>query len=76
MFQGQRMDQPPDVIVSKDLNYLKDALTWELTAMKKCNYFAQQADNERIKQALDRAGNMHQKHYRMLLNHVDPGKTI
>jgi len=76
MNQGQRMEQPPGVVCSKDLNYLEDAMSWELTSMKKCNYFAQQADTERIKQTLSKAGNMHQRHYQMLLNHVDPSKTI
>jgi len=76
MNQDQRMDQPPGVICSKDLSYLKDAMSWELTAMKKCNYFAQEADTERIKQALDKAGNMHQQHYQILLSHVDSNKTL
>ena len=75
MNQGQ-MEQPPGVICSKDLSYLKDTMSWELAAMKKCNLFAQQADTDRIKQALNKAGNMHHRHYQMLLNHVDPNKTI
>jgi len=32
----QIMEQPPEYITTKDLAYLKDALSWELTAMKKC----------------------------------------
>ena len=76
MNQGQKMEQPPNVISTKDINYLRDALSWELNAMKKCSHFAQQAETERIKQTLDKAGNMHQRHYQMLLNHVDPSKTI
>lgn len=61
---------PPRVITTKDLLYLKDALSWELTAFKKFHFFAQQATNPQIKQALDKAGQMHQRHYQKLLTHL------
>ncbi|WP_407926889.1 spore coat protein [Capillibacterium thermochitinicola] len=34
------MTSPPDIITDKDLSYLKDALSWELLAMKKCSHWA------------------------------------
>ncbi|UUZ91399.1 hypothetical protein LJK87_38055 [Paenibacillus sp. P25] len=58
------------MITTKDLLYLKDALSWELNAFKKFHYFAQQATNPQIKQALDKAGQMHQRHYQKLLTHL------
>lgn len=61
---------PPRVITTKDLMYLKDAMSWQLTAFKKLHYFAQQAQNPQIKQALDRIGQMHQRHYQKLLTHL------
>ena len=61
---------PPRVITTKDLLYLKDALSWELSAFKKFHYFAQQATNPQIKQALDKTGQMHQRHYQKLLTHL------
>lgn len=61
---------PPRVITTKDLLYLKDALSWELSAFKKFHFFAQQATNPQIKQALDKAGQMHQGHYQKLLTHL------
>lgn len=69
---------PPRVITTKDLLYLKDALSWELTAFKKFHFFAQQATNPQIKQALDKAGQMHQRHYQKLLTHlqVDNNTTM
>ena len=76
MNQNQRMDQPPGVLTTKDLNYLKDAMSWELIAMKKCNFYSQQAQSIKMKEALDGAGRMHQKHYQMLLNQVNPNKSI
>ncbi|MFW6006486.1 MAG: hypothetical protein ACOCQ5_00760 [Halanaerobiales bacterium] len=74
--QNQRMDQPPGVLTTKDLAYLEDALSWELIAMKKCNFYAQQTNNIKVKEALDGAGQMHHKHYQMLLGHLDSSKSI
>lgn len=71
----QRMEQPPTFISTKDLAYLTDAMSWELTAMKKCRHFAQQCKDQETRQLIDRAGKMHQQHYTMLLKHVDPNKA-
>jgi hypothetical protein len=64
------MPAPPRVITTKDLLYLKDALSWELIAFKKFHFFAQQAKDPQIKQALDKAGRMHQQHFQQLLTHL------
>lgn len=61
---------PPRVITTKDLLYLKDAMSWELDAFKKFHFFAEHAVNPQIKQALDKAGKMHQQHYQKLLTHL------
>lgn len=61
---------PPRVITTKDLLYLKDAMSWELVAFKKLHFFAQQAQDPQVKQALDKAGQMHQRHYEKLLTHL------
>ena len=66
--QQTRMQQPPTTISTKDLLYLKDAMSWELTAMKKCYEFAQECNIDSIKQTIQRAGKMHEKHYQRLLN--------
>ncbi|WP_286232078.1 ferritin-like domain-containing protein [Neobacillus mesonae] len=73
--QNQQMNQsmmqsPPPAITSKDLQYLKDALSWELLAFKKFHFLAQQSTNPNIKQALEKAGQMHQNHYQKLLSHL------
>jgi hypothetical protein len=61
---------PPRVITTKDCSYLKDALSWELLAFKKFHFFAQQATDPQVKQALEKAGQMHQRHYQTLLTHL------
>lgn len=67
--QQPRMMAPPEVITDKDLNYLTDAMSWTLLAMKKCAHFAQECEDQQVQQAIDEAGRMHQRHYNMLLQH-------
>jgi hypothetical protein len=64
------MMTPPQVITTKDLLYLKDALSWQLLAMKKCAHFAQESTDPQVKQVIDQTGQMHQRHYNMLLRHL------
>ncbi len=66
-----RMDQPPNVITTKDLAYLKDALSWELLAMKKCHHFAtSHCSDPELQNQLNGVGQMHQRHYDRLLQYV------
>lgn len=62
--------EPPQVITTKDCLYLKDMLSWELLAMKKCYHTAQECIDPQMKQAIDQAGQMHQRHYQILLKHL------
>lgn len=73
--QDNKMEEPPNYITTKDLSYLKDAMSWELVAMKKCNKFAQQVNDEKIKKALNESGKMHQRHYKTLLKHLNNKKA-
>jgi rubrerythrin len=68
--QQSTMSSPPRAISSKDLLYLKDAMSWELNAFKKFHFHAQHVENEEIKQALENAGRMHQDHFQRLLAHL------
>lgn len=61
---------PPTAITTKDLSYIKDALSWELLAFKKFHFLATQAQDPEIKQALDNVGRMHQNHYQKILSHL------
>lgn len=69
------MPTPPEVITTKDLLYIKDALNWELTAIKKCHNYAQQSQDQEVRASLERASAMHKKHYETLLNHLRTSKT-
>ena len=75
MQQQPVMQLPPQVITTKDHLYLKDQLSWELLAAKKCRHFANECTDPEIRQALDKAGQMHQRHYQLLLNHLKNNNT-
>lgn len=72
----QRMPVPPREITTKDLAYLKDAMSWELLAMKKCNHFAQECQNNEIKSAINRTGKLHKRHYKILLSHLNTNRNF
>ncbi len=61
---------PPRAITTKDILYIKDALSWELLAFKKFNFMANQLQNPQLKEALNKAGRMHENHYQRLLTHL------
>lgn len=61
------MQEAPAVITGKDLNYINDMMAWNLTAAKKAHSFAQSCQDPEIKQAIDQAGQMHQRHYEQFL---------
>ena len=65
-----RMTEPPAVITTKDLSYLQDAMSWELLAFKKCRQYAAFATDPEIQHQIDSAGQLHQKHYNLLLNYL------
>ncbi|MCL6626642.1 hypothetical protein [Alicyclobacillus shizuokensis] len=67
------MMAPPAVITTKDLSYLKDAMSWELLAAKKCFHFANECTDAKVASAIQRAGQMHTQHYQKLLAHCQPG---
>jgi hypothetical protein len=61
---------PPRAITTKDILYIKDALSWELLAFKKFHFMANQLQNPQLKEALNKAGQMHQNHYQRLITHL------
>ena len=67
---SDRMNQPPNVISTKDLAYLTDALSWELIAFKKCRQFASFCTDPEIQREIDSIGQMHQQHYTQLLGYL------
>ena len=74
--QVPQMNTPPAVITTKDLAYIKDALSWELLAAKKCNLYSQMAQDPEIAGRLTAIGQVHERHYQLLLSQLDSNKTL
>lgn len=72
----QIIPEPPNNMIStKDHLYLTDALSWELGAMKMMHHAAMNCADPEITDFLNRAGQMHQAHYQLLLNHLNPANA-
>lgn len=69
--QQVTFQQPPAVISTKDALYLTDMLSWNLLAMKKANFYAQQVQDQELINAFNACGQMHQKHYQRILSHLN-----
>ena len=73
--QQTRMSEPPQIITTKDMAYLQDALSWELDVIKKFNHFAQETQDAKTKNLIQKSAQMHQKHYNMLLKHLNSANS-
>ncbi|WP_181349566.1 hypothetical protein [Thalassobacillus sp. CUG 92003] len=73
--ETQPMKQPPHIVSTKDQLYLTDMLSWNLNACKKAHFFAQQCQTQELQAALEQAGEMHQRHYNKILEHLNTQQT-
>lgn len=56
-----------NMLAEKELLYVKDYLSWELLAMKKCHEAASSCQDPQLKQVIQHVGKKHQQHYDTLL---------
>ena len=56
---------------TKEVNYIKDLLSWELLTSKKCFQYANQETNPAHKKVFFDTANIHQQNYLGLLGYVD-----
>ncbi|WP_421381208.1 hypothetical protein ACOJQI_19500 [Bacillus salacetis] len=73
--QQGTMQQPPQVLTTKDSLYLNDMLSWNLLAMKKAHFAASHCQDPELKAELDKCGQLHQRHYEQILSHLNQGNT-
>ncbi|MFC7064034.1 hypothetical protein [Halobacillus seohaensis] len=76
MKQSQPMEQVPEIVSTKDQLYITDMLSWNLNACKKAHFSAEQCTTPELKQALEDAGQMHQRHYNRILEHLNTNKQM
>jgi len=65
-----------NVLTDKELHYIKDFLSWELLAMKKCSEAASRCTDLQIQNTIKEAGRKHQQHYDTLLSHLQTTVTL
>lgn len=74
--QGQQMQaSQANTLTSKDLSYLKDQMSWLLGAVKKCNHYAGECQDQEVKQLIQQVCQTHQRQYDMLLRHCQMAQT-
>ncbi len=64
------MSQNQAQLSDKDLLYIKDELGAELLMIKRYHDAGQNVTDQDIRQAFEQACDMHQRHYRTLLSHL------
>ena len=55
---------------TKELNYIKDFLSWELLSVKKCYNYASQESNTEDQKIFFDAMKVHKQNYMDLLNYI------
>lgn len=69
--QQALMPQPPSMISTKDLSYINDMLSWNLIAMKKAHFAAEHCQDQDVRNALEKCGQMHQRHFEKIMSHLN-----
>lgn len=59
-----------NLLTEKELLFVKDMLSWELLAMKKCNDAAQSVNCETVQQKLMSTGEKHKQRYEEMLTQL------
>jgi hypothetical protein len=62
------MNQVPKMISTKDLDYIKDMLSWNHIASKKAFHYLEHVQDEQVRNVLTEVTNMHTKHYKHILD--------
>jgi hypothetical protein len=70
MQNSANMTADRSLLSDKELHYIKDFLSWELLAMKKCNEAANHCTDAGLKQLIRDTGKKHRQHYETILTHL------
>ena len=67
---NMNMTSDRNLISAKELQYVKDFLSWELLAMKKCNEAASHCTYQQIQALIKQTGKQHEQQYEQILSHL------
>jgi hypothetical protein len=72
MQQQSNSNMTPDrnLLSDKELHYLKDYMSWELLAMKKCQHAMMSCKDPDIHNQIKEIGKTHIQHYNTLLSYL------
>ncbi|MDF2668772.1 MAG: hypothetical protein K0R67_1078 [Paenibacillus sp.] len=68
--QNENTTPNRSLLSDKELNYVRDFLSWELLAVKKCEDAAQACVDPQIQSQIRQTGKKHEQHYNQLLTHL------
>jgi hypothetical protein len=68
--QNANMTADRNLLSDKELHYLKDFMSWELLAAKKCKELANASSDQQIRQLLEQTGKKHAARYEALIAHL------
>lgn len=58
-------------VTTKELNYLKDYLSWELYMAKLCHQYAGQMTDQNFSQTIEDAGRVHQQNFNEFYDYLE-----
>lgn len=70
--QNNQTNQTSDrsLITEKEHLYVKDMMSWELLAMKKCHDAASRCENAEFTNLINSIGQQHERNYKQLLGQL------
>ena len=63
----QKYNEVPNMITGKDLDYLSDMFNWNYSALKKVNYYKEQATDEELKDMFNKAYDLFKSNIDLIL---------
>lgn len=62
------MNEVPNIISTKDLDYIKDMLKWNFVLVKKANFFMEVITDEDAKKLIEKVIKVHKSQYEMIMD--------
>lgn len=62
------MNEVPNIISTKDLDYIKDMLKWNFVLVKKANFFMEVITDEEVKKLIEKVIKVHKGQYEKIMD--------
>lgn len=62
------MNEVPNIISTKDLDYIKDMLKWNFVLVKKANFFMEVITDEDAKKLIEKVIKVHKSQYEKIID--------